>query len=48
VRSVGVVDVLPSAKEFVDFEEGAGGGEAVVELLLVGALGAFDVAVELG
>lgn len=46
--SVGVVDVLPFAKEFADLGEGGGGGEAVVELLLVGALGAFDVAVELG
>src|SRR3990172_12924651 len=48
VRPVGVVDVLPSAKELVDLGEGGGRCETVVELLLVSALGTLDVAVELG
>src|SRR3989304_2750040 len=48
VWSVGVVDILPSAKELVDLGERGGRCETVVELLLVGTLGTLDVAVELG
>ena len=40
--------MLPFAKKVVDLGEGGCGCEPVVELLLMGALGSFDVAVELG
>src|SRR3972149_11841034 len=39
VGPVGVVDVLPSAKQLVDLGESGDGGKAVVELVLVRALG---------
>src|SRR3989337_1597375 len=48
VWSVGVVDILPSAKKLVDLGEGGGRCKTVVELLLVGTLGTLDVAVALG
>src|SRR4030067_2445575 len=48
VWPVGVVDILPSAKKLVDLGERGGRCETVVELLLMGALGTLDVAVELG
>src|SRR3990172_2614318 len=48
VWSVGVVDILPSAKKLVDLGERGGRCKTVVELLLVGTLGTLDVAVELG
>ena len=48
VWPVSVVDVLPSAKELADLDEGVCRGETVVELFLVGAVGALDVAVEFG
>src|SRR3990172_12275785 len=48
VWSVGVVDILPSAKKLVDLGERGGRCKTVVELLLVGPLGTLDVAVELG
>src|SRR3972149_3030995 len=48
VWSVGVVDILPSAKKLVDLGERGGRCKAVVELLLVSTLGTLDVAVELG
>src|SRR4030066_1612035 len=47
VWPVGVMDILPSAKKLVDLGERGDRCETVVELLLVGALGTLDVAVEL-
>jgi hypothetical protein len=37
------VDDLPFTEELVDLGEGGGGSEPVVELLFVGALGAFEM-----
>src|SRR3990170_846622 len=48
VWSVGVVDILPPAKKLGDLGERGRRCKTVVELLLVGTLGALDVAVELG
>src|SRR3990172_5793651 len=48
VWPVAVMNVLPSAEKLANAGEGGGVSEAVVELLLVGALGALDVAFELG
>src|SRR3990172_8298928 len=48
VWPVAVMNVLPSAEKLANAGEGGGVREAVVELLLVGALGTFNMAVELG
>lgn len=48
VRPVSVVHVLPFAQPLVELRQVVGVREAAVELLSMGAVGAFDVAVEFG
>ncbi len=48
MRADGIVDSLPVAEFAVEFFHLQGTGRDLVELLGVGAIGAFDRAVELG
>jgi hypothetical protein len=48
MRAHDVVDVFPTAQLKMEVRDGAAVGDQLIELLVVGAMRAFDVAVEFG